>query len=58
MTQPGGRRWTADVFQALIRDRPHRPAFSTTAAAGVVPAQARAGLLDPDALLQQLGAAR
>ncbi|MFD7159835.1 HD domain-containing phosphohydrolase [Kribbella sp. NPDC059898] len=40
---------TADVFQALTVDRPHRRAYSSDAAAAVVLAEARGGRLDPDA---------
>jgi HD-GYP domain-containing protein (c-di-GMP phosphodiesterase class II) len=39
----------ADVFQALIQERAHRPAHSPDEAADVLAAEARAGRLDADA---------
>ncbi|MER7243759.1 HD domain-containing phosphohydrolase [Kribbella sp. NPDC000426] len=47
----------ADSYQALILDRPHRRAFSPSAAAGVVLAEARTGRLDPDAVAAVLAVA-
>lgn len=40
----------ADVLAALTADRPHRPAFTDDAAARVLEAEARGGLLDGDAV--------
>ncbi|WP_033294821.1 HD domain-containing phosphohydrolase [Amycolatopsis jejuensis] len=40
----------ADVFHALGEPRPHRAPLPADAAAGVLPAEAKAGRLDPDAV--------
>ncbi|MEA2146310.1 MAG: hypothetical protein QOG59_1897 [Solirubrobacteraceae bacterium] len=40
----------ADVMHALREDRPHRPAHSLDAAAGVLIEEGRAGRLDPEAV--------
>jgi putative nucleotidyltransferase with HDIG domain len=39
----------ADVYHALVEDRPHRPAFTPTAAAAEVTKMAETGALCPDA---------
>jgi HD-GYP domain-containing protein (c-di-GMP phosphodiesterase class II) len=48
---------SADAFQALVTDRPHRGAHSATKAAEVLHAEARAGRLDHDAVDAVLAAA-
>jgi HD-GYP domain-containing protein (c-di-GMP phosphodiesterase class II) len=47
----------ADVYHALIEDRPHRPAFTAAAAAAEITEMAEAGTLCPDATRAVLGAA-
>ena len=47
----------ADVYHALTEPRPHRPAFMPEAAATALRAEARAGLLDSDAVNAVLTAA-
>jgi HD-GYP domain-containing protein (c-di-GMP phosphodiesterase class II)/DNA-binding CsgD family transcriptional regulator len=47
----------ADAFVALSSDRPHRPAFTTEAAAGELRAAAQAGQLDRDAVAAVLAEA-
>jgi HD-GYP domain-containing protein (c-di-GMP phosphodiesterase class II) len=47
----------ADVFSALVSDRPHRGAMVPDQAAEVLRDEARRGLLDPDAVTAVLGAA-
>ena len=47
----------SDVLAALRADRPHRPAFTDAAAARVLEAEARGGLLDGDAVACVLAAA-
>jgi HD-GYP domain-containing protein (c-di-GMP phosphodiesterase class II) len=47
----------ADVFQALIEPRPHRPAYAAEGAAEIVRGEAAAGRLDADAVDAVLTAA-
>jgi HD-GYP domain-containing protein (c-di-GMP phosphodiesterase class II) len=47
----------ADVYQALVEDRPHRSALTPGQAAGELRGQARAGRLDGDAVSAVLDAA-
>ena len=47
----------ADVYQALLEPRAHRPDYSPARAAGVLGAEVRAGRLDGDAVHAVLGAA-
>jgi HD-GYP domain-containing protein (c-di-GMP phosphodiesterase class II) len=47
----------ADAYQALIEERPYRPAFDAAAAAAELQAAARAGQLDPGAVGHVLRAA-
>jgi HD-GYP domain-containing protein (c-di-GMP phosphodiesterase class II) len=47
----------ADVYQALVEDRPHRKAFSAEAAAAELTAMAETGALCPDATRAVLSAA-
>jgi DNA-binding NarL/FixJ family response regulator len=47
----------ADVYQALTEERPHRPAFTATAAAEHLQNEAKAGRLDRDAVAAVLDAA-
>jgi HD-GYP domain-containing protein (c-di-GMP phosphodiesterase class II) len=47
----------ADVYQALMEERPHRPAFDTETAAKELRAEVRAGRLDGDAADAVLAAA-
>jgi DNA-binding CsgD family transcriptional regulator len=47
----------ADVYQALLRDRPHRPAHPPDKAAALLRAEARAGRLDDDAVTAVLAVA-
>src|SRR4051794_11881043 len=47
----------ADVYAALVAERPHRPALPAPRAAAELRAQARAGQLDGDAVDAVLGAA-
>ncbi len=47
----------ADVFHALIEQRPHRPAFTPARAAAIVEGEVRAGRLDGDAVAAVLAAA-
>lgn len=47
----------ADVYQALLQPRPHRPALTVDAAVAVAKGEVRAGRLDPDAVRAVLSAA-
>lgn len=47
----------ADVYVALTETRPHRPAYSTAAACGVLESEARVGRLCPEAVAAVLAAA-
>jgi HD-GYP domain-containing protein (c-di-GMP phosphodiesterase class II) len=46
-----------DIYQALIEERPHRPAYSPDAAAAVLHTEVKAGRLDGDAVNAVLAAA-